>query len=1362
MSGLNSGETRRNIIEPESEHHGLPSPTSGTGAYPDHTQKPEQETTPEKADRSNSEDQNCPISAYVRADHDSAKEKLGSSTAGDEGQLKAHGSNDHPEADVLAHSPVSNLWDFSHPYVPASTFRRGVVPGGVIDNNDCTPDPDPTYYNSYTAEATTGYGLADDLAMGSFLPFARSLTPIQYARESSQLDSEFSMTALSIIASIMMNPNVDVIEAAMTLEDLLRECRESDAPFFSLLEVPVEGYDMPPLAIEASRCDFDGAPDLLLFLAENTSTLHRLKYIRQGCMIRKDDLFEKLRPMWLMPSSHDTPPPFEYVVSLQQYATPYTSVFPDKRMPNTFRALVSIPDFATALQANATALDVRFNTSHVKGPDGFPSGTNLAETLEVAAKEASLAVEVIALRRYWTLEIKRNKLVLNLMDGPECSVDASLTVIEEEFADLAPAVLYALEHPGAPIPEDLHKPRPTHPAPTQAMPDATQGQLTKDADSTSAPLENSEPATRTGTSAPFFFPQARLYPRSGPMTPTRVDIPRCFPSNGWPSNFSDTTLVSNQLLVQLVVRLYDEQDGLVAEDHARVTSSSIGATGAASSLASGSMGYRSQTGSSSAGAWSVIHEGDMFDTDDSDETVSYTGENSDRGDGSDDDESGFEDLGGSSIARRSLPVVKMEGSSNESCEHYYEAQHRIVNRSLPPTSAQPPSPAGAYPPYVLQCDAPPENLLTIHLAERDARIAAASTDGVNRPHIIAPPPHTNLSSRERVQLARQVRFGPVTQGRVDDPFMRTDRRVRTTTLDVISSVMMNPNVSVVGAVMTLEDLRDQCRDAGVPFSELLEVEIEGYDMVPLMIEIIRCMLRNDDLFEKLRQITPCPSELGDAPHFEYVVSLDQYTTPLTRVASTPNNTFRALISIENFAAALDQNAEALEFKRRRRDPEKRALPWSKLVDAEPGLICEIVALGRCWSFEVGVNRLILTLVDGLECNVDASVIVIMDELGPAPGVEDMGEMVECPTTPTVQMTGLNRKDPVSRPASTLVELLETASMVLEPEEHPRAAADSADEDFDLCDDAPSTRSASLDSAITEAASSKPAPPKPKLPDTALQFPTSLEDEPRGERLSTTYVELIKWAILGSPGQRATVKQIVDKIRGEFPFYARAEGFELLKAGVRQRISTSPMFHLLDEGPEDSEDRGGYWIYVGQGADATISSPVVTTPTSQPTAPIPETAQALPVPRANPFVFPQATLYPRHSSTSKHYVVITECYSPNSPRGCSNFIGAALGSGQLLLQLVVRLYDELDTINASSSVIDQPATSLGATGAASATDVGVRSGYRSRAVSSAGGWSVVDNDEVFDSDDGEVSYVGRNGEFEDAIADNDSDSAFSDL
>ncbi|KAG9008034.1 hypothetical protein FRB94_013799 [Tulasnella sp. JGI-2019a] len=132
----------------------------------------------------------------------------------------------------------------------------------------------------------------------------------------------------------------------------------------------------------------------------------------------------------------------------------------------------------------------------------------------------------------------------------------------------------------------------------------------------SPPAKEAKPAVSTGTPGVFFFPPTTLYPQETRQRVRAhyVEIPRCFP---WPSSFVDATLQSHQLLVQLVVRLYDEQDGPEMLDpsiHAKL-SSSIGATGPGSSFMGSSVTNRNNAESSSTGDWSVVHDDDMFDMD---------------------------------------------------------------------------------------------------------------------------------------------------------------------------------------------------------------------------------------------------------------------------------------------------------------------------------------------------------------------------------------------------------------------------------------------------------------------------------------------------------------------------------------------------------------------------------------------------------------------------------------------------------------------------------------------------------------------------------------------------------------------------
>ncbi|KAG9035295.1 hypothetical protein FRB95_011590 [Tulasnella sp. JGI-2019a] len=658
---------------------------------------------------------------------------------------------------------------------------------------------------------------------------------LEHVLEMSRNESGVALTALTIIESTIMNQNVDGISASTMLEELRLECLQADVSFAELLDKCIEGYGMPPLAIETSRCDFEGAPDLLFFLAEHTASAKKMEYIIQGCMLRKDNLFEKLQPMIGPSANRDAPQAFEYVVSSEQYATPYTSVVPDKRPPNTFRALISIPNFAIALQKRATELDIRRQHTWMRSPGSEDSSS---------INDAGLVIELVALGRYWTLMIGRNRLALSLMDGQECNVDASLSVIEEQLGDLAPAVLYSLENPGAPIPEKIPPPAlcsaPAPPSPVRecnvnanlsaieeqlrdpapAMlysfenlgapipgdiptlvhfsvppqsapiiattpgdstfdkPTSTYVELIKwtisyspdnratvvdickqiaqqhpyyndnthfatlksavrqrltqkpyfrfivgqegkrqgwtyddlldkrDTDEEAArkgehlehdlyeseladtlaavvideakapeatggpssevksktpsdllmipasnpssnpipPAEETAPAAITGTPGSFFFPPTTLHTLKNWQggRACHVEIPRCFPSNSKPSSFMDVTLQSHQLLVQLVVRLYDERDGPETLDpsiHAKIPSS-IGATGPGSSFVGSSVANRSNAGSSSTGGWSVVHDDDMFDTDGTEK-----GDEDSGGDSTEDDESGFSDLG---------------------------------------------------------------------------------------------------------------------------------------------------------------------------------------------------------------------------------------------------------------------------------------------------------------------------------------------------------------------------------------------------------------------------------------------------------------------------------------------------------------------------------------------------------------------------------------------------------------------------------------------------------------------------------------------------------------------------------------------
>lgn len=95
----------------------------------------------------------------------------------------------------------------------------------------------------------------------------------------------------------------------------------------------------------------------------------------------------------------------------------------------------------------------------------------------------------------------------------------------------------------------------------------------------------------------------------------------------------------------------------------------------------------------------------------------------------------------------------------------------------------------------------------------------------------------------------------------DSPLVtRTDRYVRTSALTIISSIMMNPEQTPGEAAITFAEVLEQCRAAGVPFGELLDQEVEGFGMVPLLIELIRCDFEEGPelLLFLLQYSTPSP------------------------------------------------------------------------------------------------------------------------------------------------------------------------------------------------------------------------------------------------------------------------------------------------------------------------------------------------------------------------------------------------------------------------------------------------------------------------------------------------------------------------
>ncbi|KAG8995547.1 hypothetical protein FRB90_000143, partial [Tulasnella sp. 427] len=268
------------------------------------------------------------------------------------------------------------------------------------------------------------------------------------ARNDLQKVRTAALTEISGIMKRCAGKPEDVRKAAVRMTTIRDACRSEGVPFGELLEAEVEDFGLTPLVIEIVRCDFQKAPELLLFLLEHSLSKNLRWKVRRGCMLRTDssNLYETLRH--LVPSSSAgkpwDPPPFEYETSISERIStsflslpsiPSTASQPTNQS-NEFRALISIPSFPTALLADAIALAKRRHTPSEK-LNGDPQSE--AQRIDALLRaEAGLVVEFIACRRCWTLEVGSNRLVLTLVDGEPVDVlDARLTVVKEERPKLS-------------------------------------------------------------------------------------------------------------------------------------------------------------------------------------------------------------------------------------------------------------------------------------------------------------------------------------------------------------------------------------------------------------------------------------------------------------------------------------------------------------------------------------------------------------------------------------------------------------------------------------------------------------------------------------------------------------------------------------------------------------------------------------------------------------------------------------------------------------------------------------------------------------------------------------------------------------
>lgn len=90
--------------------------------------------------------------------------------------------------------------------------------------------------------------------------------------------------ALAEITRIMkgVQKAEDARQAAIDMTRVRDACRSTGAPFGQLLEVEMEEFGLTPLVVEIVRCDFQQAPELLLFLLEHSLSKNLRWKVRRG------------------------------------------------------------------------------------------------------------------------------------------------------------------------------------------------------------------------------------------------------------------------------------------------------------------------------------------------------------------------------------------------------------------------------------------------------------------------------------------------------------------------------------------------------------------------------------------------------------------------------------------------------------------------------------------------------------------------------------------------------------------------------------------------------------------------------------------------------------------------------------------------------------------------------------------------------------------------------------------------------------------------------------------------------------------------------------------------------------------------
>ncbi|EJD36573.1 hypothetical protein AURDEDRAFT_117049 [Auricularia subglabra TFB-10046 SS5] len=225
---------------------------------------------------------------------------------------------------------------------------------------------------------------------------------------------------------------------------------------------------------------------------------------------------------------------------------------------------------------------------------------------------------------------------------------------------------------------------------------------------------------------------------------------------------------------------------------------------------------------------------------------------------------------------------------------------------------------------------------------------------------------------------------------------RPDRLIRPRVRDMIAEILLS-DADPFDAVDSLEGCREQCAAAGVPFSELLDLDIDAFGAPPLVVEILRAEWSDPDeemapplltyiashtnqrnVAQHIRRAAMARGENEVFQRLRHYIpedTLDRGAAPLYdgEVTEQPGAAgFVMRLQVDGFSAMLRDAAS--------KSPLDRYDKSSARAPVEIAGSIEFIAANRMWELRVGDNSLALKLMQGDAANIDARVVALLEDV----------------------------------------------------------------------------------------------------------------------------------------------------------------------------------------------------------------------------------------------------------------------------------------------------------------------------------------------------------------------------------------------